>query len=375
MTAPTPLELEPRTTYALDLLRGLAAQAVLLGHAFDFFNVFSFLGHPDPPPQIQRLAVVLFFLLSGFLIARSLHRASLERRSGAFSRFLARRARRITWGLAPALLLIAVVDRMPFDLFELDYFEGDERLLVALANLVHLQNYPGTGLPVFGSGEPLWTLSIEWWLYVFAGVVALGRAGGRWSVLALLLALPAAGSVTVNLLGGPGHGIAATWLYGALTYVAVLRGGRTEHPAPAGLWLAGGLLASAFAVARFATLDASHPMKAFDRPAAVLLAVAFACFIGWCQASSGPPREVPEVGRRLAHFLASYSYTLYLTHFTLLTVLYEARGSVDDRLLLVTALVACNLVAAGWSRLGEARGQPRRSHVGSPLQPGDAHHG
>ena len=51
---------------ALDLLRAGSAQLVLLGHAFDFFGVFSFLGEPDPPPQIQRMAVVVFFLLSGF---------------------------------------------------------------------------------------------------------------------------------------------------------------------------------------------------------------------------------------------------------------------------------------------------------------------
>ena len=130
-----PLELSEATGFGLDFTRALAAQVVLLGHAFDFFNVFSFLGHPDPPPQIQRLAVVVFFLLSGFLIARTLHRhRSAEL---GFGVYLGDRTARIYSGLVPALLCIAVLDALPY-----------------ILTVVILAGFVGKAIPPRAGGEP-----------------------------------------------------------------------------------------------------------------------------------------------------------------------------------------------------------------------------
>jgi len=54
----------------LDMLRGLASQLVLVGHAMSYFGVMKIL-HPPNFPWIQNIAVVVFFILSGFVITRS----------------------------------------------------------------------------------------------------------------------------------------------------------------------------------------------------------------------------------------------------------------------------------------------------------------
>jgi peptidoglycan/LPS O-acetylase OafA/YrhL len=59
--------LTPATSFALDLLRAGAAQAVCIGHTLSYFGFY-----PQGVPYIQSIAVLLFFLISGFLIATTL---------------------------------------------------------------------------------------------------------------------------------------------------------------------------------------------------------------------------------------------------------------------------------------------------------------
>jgi peptidoglycan/LPS O-acetylase OafA/YrhL len=88
-----------RFTYfpQLDGFRGLAAILVLVGHALEFSTTrFNALG-----ASVAQLGVMLFFVLSGFLITGLLYRERADSGDVELKRFYARRALR----LAPALLL------------------------------------------------------------------------------------------------------------------------------------------------------------------------------------------------------------------------------------------------------------------------------
>jgi peptidoglycan/LPS O-acetylase OafA/YrhL len=95
------------TSVTLDLLRAVAAQMVCVGHAINFFIG----GWPSDLPYMQNVGVLLFFILSGFLITHTLVKRS-ERPDYRFTQFLIDRFARIYSGLIPALVLIIVVDWM-----------------------------------------------------------------------------------------------------------------------------------------------------------------------------------------------------------------------------------------------------------------------
>lgn len=84
-----------------------------------------------------------------------------------------------------------------------------------------LQNIPiaGTFVTTFGSGRPLWTLSIEWWLYMAFGSIFLILANQRkvtWKELIFLgIALV---TPLQNLTGGRGNGLTACFLLGVFAY-------------------------------------------------------------------------------------------------------------------------------------------------------------
>jgi|SRR5579871_1073397 len=179
----------------LDFCRGLAALAVVTGHA-RLFTLATYASGAAKPlwlaplyllTGIGRQAVVIFFVLSGFLIGRNVLNAFS---SGKWSwrTYAAHRLARLWAVLIPALILTAL----------LDLARGEwPNLLVALANAAFLQTIVA---PTFGSNAPLWSLAYEFWYYVTFPLLAfiiLG-AGSRparivaaLAFIAIIFALPA----------------------------------------------------------------------------------------------------------------------------------------------------------------------------------------
>lgn len=357
-TGHDPAGLTAAQSLLFDVLRLLAAQVVLLGHAFDFFDWNSSL-HDPTHPQIQRLAVTVFFLLSGFLIPWSVARRSgsavPHMRSNGNQRFidyLVARATRIYAGLLPALVFIAVVDWLPAHRFELDYppVPGSGAISTWFANLFHLQEFPGLGLPIFGTGDPLWSLAVEWWIYILFGLLAL-RPSGLW----LLLWVPASISVAWNTVYGTGDGIAMVWCLGWAAYILWHRGRRLEQSAQrnSALWIIG---AAAFAVgvwsaARWGSRSHFGLDLPFAGTAAVTL-VAWLLALDGGRATQSRPRRAFGI-RGWVRSGADTSFTLYLTHFSVLTLLYEWRGHLSPLAMVLAAVLLCNAVAWVLSWCGE----------------------
>ena len=60
-------KLSENSSLGLDVIRIIAIQMVVIGHGIRFTGVFPFFHFPNFP-WIQNIGVVVFFLLSGFLI-------------------------------------------------------------------------------------------------------------------------------------------------------------------------------------------------------------------------------------------------------------------------------------------------------------------
>lgn len=361
LSSSTDLTISGAQSLLLDALRLLAAQMVLLGHAFDFFDWNSSL-HDPTHVQIQRLGVTVFFLLSGFLIPWSVARPSRRDRhrtptapNSRFPDYFIDRGTRIYSGLVPALVFIAIADALPAERFERDYppVPGAGSAFTWLANLLHLQEFPGTGLPIFGTGDPLWSLSVEWWLYVLFGLLVL-RPKGLW----LLLWPPAVISVAWNSVAGTGDGIALVWFLGWALFLLWRRvRRRTLSIGPR--WCLATFGAVAALMGTWSAVEwGERSHFGLDVPFALAAAVALLAWLlalgGSSEARSGSParRDVRGVAGWV-HRGAAYSFTLYLTHFTVLTLLYEWQGEIDAWILVALACLLCNAVAWGLSWAGE----------------------
>lgn len=216
-----------------DWVRGFACQVVLLGHCLSviFPSIFmhrrpdGFMENRLDVPLIQNLGVIAFFAISGYLVTGSA--LSSFRHGRNLQDFLIARASRIFVPLWPFLILLFPIERKI-------YGEGGKSLYQALdlswpallANITMLFNNPAlsffsrkTGLALsygsLGTAQQLWTVVIEWWLYVAFGLIAFAatrrtRWSGTKTIILLVAALPSVWSLV------HGNGIVIAWVIGML---------------------------------------------------------------------------------------------------------------------------------------------------------------
>jgi peptidoglycan/LPS O-acetylase OafA/YrhL len=179
----------------LDLVRGLAAVLVLLEHVRHIFFVdynklsgYSTLGrHLLAVLYIVTsagyVAVMLFFVLSGYFIGGSVVRA-LRDNTWSWKEYLIHRLVRLWIVLIPGLLACLFWDKvglhsgfapLTYHGIGMNHTTGDiSRTLgpkIFLGNLFFLQGF----FPVLGSDSALWTLAFEFWFYMLfpLGLLAL----------------------------------------------------------------------------------------------------------------------------------------------------------------------------------------------------------
>lgn len=308
----------------LDLLRGLAALLVLVGHAramvlldagqqslplaaYPFYLATS-LGHQ---------AVIVFFALSGYLVGGPAI-ARIGTDAFSFRGYWSRRLSRLLTVVVPALAVTFLADRISTALAGGAFYEGalfgavsagpspaqpaQYGIDVLLGNVAFLQTI---AVPVYGSNGPLWSLANEFWYYalgplLFVALLSPGRRWRRFAAGAACLAIAVLLPVPLVLLG-------AIWLAGAAA----------AHLAPAARWtsLPAVLLAlSAMAVTAAASRFGPEPWGDLALGLAVALALPVLAL--------GP--QPGGIMRRAGVGLSEVSFSLYAYHFPLLALFWLA---------------------------------------------------
>ena len=200
-----PRKLTAAASDSLDLIRALAACAVMVGHLRALFFVdFRQLSHKSWPLQalyfltgFGHQAVIIFFVLSGFLISSTVIRSYVLGK-WSWRDYAVNRATRLYVVLIPGLLLGFFWDRLGSWLFAAKGIYAHP--LTDLGPAVPLQNLtPGNFLgnlfflqtilcDTFGSNGPLWSLANEFWYYVLFPVAL--AAGLAWVRRSFRLAVP-----------------------------------------------------------------------------------------------------------------------------------------------------------------------------------------
>jgi peptidoglycan/LPS O-acetylase OafA/YrhL len=195
----------------------LAAVFVLLHHAFIWLHpgyINGYLKHPDRYGRVSHtlffvfyifrfghVAVILFFVLSGFVIhLRYARRAALGQpnRLSDWPRFLFRRAKRLYPPLLLAILVTFVADHLGATLGYSVYFArtpypvvnqsiGNNHSIVTLVgNLSFLME---TYVPIWGTDGPLWSLKFEWWFYAIYPITWLLMRRSHWPATAMIIGM------------------------------------------------------------------------------------------------------------------------------------------------------------------------------------------
>lgn len=206
----------------------MSAQLVVVGHGISFFGVFTSLGNPHFP-LMQNIAVLVFFLLSGFLISYSTIRKLNQPAGYSFTQYFIERFSRIYSAFIPALLFILLLDfisikMMPggyqyHDAFNAKTFFGN---VLMLQDFPFIKHTPVHSLTSFGSARPLWTLAIEWWIYLFFGYFVLVILRKKIKIQHLIVLGIFAIVPMFNLVAGRGNGLFMYWLFGSMIYLILI---------------------------------------------------------------------------------------------------------------------------------------------------------
>jgi peptidoglycan/LPS O-acetylase OafA/YrhL len=318
----------------MDAIRGLAGLLVFLGHGRSLFlrsglhhaiagdAVTSPAANAPPvkasalagPASVGHLAVIVFFVLSGYFVGGSVIR-SMRRGSFSWRAYGFQRLTRLWVVLIPALLLGLALDTAGLHLPHaqqniysgtagtdvLPHLASRESPVVFFGNLFFLQ---GIYTPPFGTNLALWSLTFEFWFYVFFPLlmtvfVAWARPPARVVSALLLLAFAALcgqAIVTYFLL----------WLLGAGVALLPLRIPSTSRKA---ITLALGIL-----LLLTLYLELRFPLNLFVSD--LILSVVFCAFL-WAILHARE-RNASTLYRRGAQTLSATSYTLYLIHVPML---------------------------------------------------------
>lgn len=322
----------------LDLLRGLAALAVCAGHLRAF--LFVDFRQVTAPGIFDRLfyfatglghqAVVVFFVLSGYLVGGSVL-TTYQQGRWSWRNYALRRLTRLWVVLLPALVLTLALDSLGRSLGHTGYdgalnylyssgptpnAPADVSPITFLGNALFLQTIR---VDCFGTNGPLWSLANEFWYYALFPLLC-----GVWFMLRPPDAIrpPSSG---IRLLSSVIYALLTValiwWLPAKLVWsgliwvfgVGAFWVGRFEnvrricrHPA----WLIGAGILSLGALA------ASKTGSIFGTDWSI--GVAFALWV----VSLASANSLPSGLRRLSSGLSEMSYTLYVVHFPLLAFVF-----------------------------------------------------
>ncbi len=309
----------------LDLIRAASAVVVMCGHlrnallpdfenlvspglALKVFYLVSGMGHQ---------AVIVFFVLSGYLVGGSVIRAGAN---FSWSHYAIIRLSRLWTVLVPAILLTALLDGLLLTISpqilgsphlaswhsmpsQADYAGS---MGTAIQNIFFLQTITA---PTFGTNGPLWSLANEAWYYLLFPclfTLSTGRLRPGQKGLAVLIALAA-----LWAMPGPMRGLFLVWLLGATLHLIRAPSFVKRHAFGWGSFV---VFLGVLCAARLARL----PLPNLLLPE-YALGLSLAVWCAHLHATMKQPSKLPL--RRVSHVLSEMSFSLYVIHMPMVFVL------------------------------------------------------
>jgi peptidoglycan/LPS O-acetylase OafA/YrhL len=163
----------------LDLVRFSAAVLVYMWHSNQRFLTEAIL----PVSNYGHSAVIVFFVLSGFVIAYI-----TETKESSLANYAASRFSRVFSVAIPAIVITLVLDTVGRILYPAIYGYPYDQFLVRVAGSLLMANEVWLISITSFSNVPYWSICYEWWYYVtFAMVMFLPPKVGPLAAMAVML--------------------------------------------------------------------------------------------------------------------------------------------------------------------------------------------
>jgi peptidoglycan/LPS O-acetylase OafA/YrhL len=377
------IKLSETSSTTLDLIRVIAIQNITIVHGIAMMRIKI----PVNAGLIGSLTFPFLFLLSGFLISYSIFN-KIKREDYNFSRFFLNRVCRILPPLLVGLLMTAFIDGVYAVLRGFKIPSETYNVPTYFLNLLFL-NDSAFGVPNFGTSFQLWTLPKFFWMYLCFGWIVLGkRSTNRTYFYFLILAFLT--FMAIMIYCGPWY-----------------RGGFRGNIALLFTWFCGIIIAlildklqlpykkkdlssvnqihsedSAPLIRKESFENSKYQFNSFLKlkPNLFLYCALFLftfCVIGpflyrvliefilllilsfffILIFSQNTSYKYPEKTKRFISFLANYSYSLYILHYSIYNFLSLFWNSMNNIILFFIGYLLCNLLSIGLSFLTERRYQ------------------
>jgi peptidoglycan/LPS O-acetylase OafA/YrhL len=292
----------------LDALRGIAALCVIAQHSLENVCLYGGSCWPGLPViNLGRFGVLLFFLISGFVIPPSIER-------GGLARFAINRAFRLLpalWVSIAVFLLFAASD---------GHFFGSADIVANMAMVARPLGRP----EVEGV---YWSLSYELGFYAFCAMLfAVGLLRNR-SVVALVAI--GASVIALRTSGEP-------WSFPPYLLVGMLARRLYDGEREVALWLAAAVLCLIFGVLAVSLSLHGNFLDPLPRIVASLLPLPFFAAVVKFRPDRAPAGIV---------WLGTISYSLYLFHWAALEMLKPSLSSLSYAYLPLVALATTGIAA------------------------------
>lgn len=293
-------QIHPGASVVLDFMRGTSAQLVLIGHLLSFYGIQQ----EYKIPIIQNFGVLVFFVLSGFLITQT---TFLKGKEYGYKNFFIDRFVRIFYSFIPAILLVAILDYILIQVGVYDQDKYNNSILNFFGNILMLHAYPFAkqlGIEAFGTGRIFWTVAVEWWIYIAFGFLYYfwnKRKVNIWHKVSFVISIP----LVFFYIGFRGDGLSVMWFYGflvAIFYNKLNLNFKRYMAVVVFLMLA-------------MLLRVYFDRDMYDAALASLFSITLLILM-----LSDIKLFTTKWFHKFSNFLASFSYSLYLIHYSLISV-------------------------------------------------------
>lgn len=312
-----PLCLNSFQQNALDVFRIMAALSVVIGHSFSYYQLTIF-KNEQYFPYIQNIGVVVFFLLSGFLTTFSIARKNSTHKY-TFKEFFIHKFFRINKEYIPGLIFIGIIDCFSiiinkdlypyYSAFNIEQFIANAFMLQNMGPHAILSQY---FIP-FGSGRPLWTLSIEWWLYMLFGFIFLYVTNKRKLTFVPFCALVfIVFMISGHLVSGRGNGLGVVFALGILGYYSYqsigYRCAKVIFPSTVALYIIYGFMVK----------------NAYTKISFVILALMLISLL-----RIGLNTKYKGGRNKILAFISKSTFMLYLLHYSIIDLIFRSNAFND----------------------------------------------